>query len=281
MKLFAILLVIVLSAGAAAEDVSDLLRVVDGKRVDFDLMIEEASGKPLILVGETHDSAFDHSEQLRILDALRVKGAPLAIGLEMFGSRSQRALDLWVEGKLPLERFIPVYRKNWAASWDLYRDIFLFARRYRIPMIGLNASPEIVRKAARNGIDSLSQREKRELPPGITCTTDKNYRRYIEQVFSLHMKNGYRDFTRFCEAQMIWNRTMAWRLTDYLRDHPRTRVVALTGVGHALRPAIPDQVAQLSPMQVMIVAPLSMQTRELPQESGADYLYGPPEHASP
>lgn len=276
MKLFIILLVILASAGVAAEDAADLLRVVDGQRMPFEQMIEEASGKPLILVGETHDSASDHSEQLLILDALRVRGVPIAIGLEMFGARSQRALDLWVQGTLPPERFIPVYRKNWGEAWDIYRDIFLFARRYRIPMIGLNISPEIVRKVARNGIKYLSQREKRELPSGIACTTNRNYRRYIEQVFSTHLKNGYHDFTHFCEAQMLWDRAMAWRLTEYLKSHPKITVVALTGVGHALRPGIPDQAAQLSPMQVMVVAPVSVQTRALPQESGADYLYGLP-----
>jgi len=53
-------------------------------------------------------------------------------------------------------------------------------------------------------------------------------------------------------------------------------VGALTGVEHALRPGIPGQVVQLSPMQVVVVVPLSVQTRKLPHESGADYLYGLP-----
>lgn len=53
-------------------------------------------------------------------------------------------------------------------------------------------------------------------------------------------------------------------------------VGALTGVEYALRPGIPDQMVLLSPMQVVVVAPLSVQTRKLAHESGVDYPYGLP-----
>jgi uncharacterized iron-regulated protein len=118
-------------------------------------------------------------------------------------------------------------------------------RKESIPAIGLNLPPEISRKVRRDGFSSLTGRELDMLPPGITCSVDKQYMEFIKRAYQEHGRSGGR-FVNFCEAQMLWNKTMAWHLMGYLKKNPDKVVVVVTGTGHAWKRAIPEQVRELS-----------------------------------
>lgn len=150
--------------------------------IGFERMIEELKGSRLVFVGETHENIEHHAAQLEIIKAFRKTGRPFAIGLEMFTAEKQGELDRWVSGKLDLDSFIRLYSRDWQMAWPLYKDIFLYAREYRIPLIGLNIPREITHKVAQNGFASLTAEERRQLPSGITCVVDARYRAFIERV---------------------------------------------------------------------------------------------------
>ena len=73
----------------------------------------------------------------------------------MFQKTDQGYLDQWIQCKLSEEEFVEIYYKNWTLPWHLYREIFMYARKNRIPMIGLNISSEITRQVAQRGFASL------------------------------------------------------------------------------------------------------------------------------
>lgn len=231
-----------------------VLRVQDHKVITFDQMMQEKKDADIIVVGESHTEPKDHDFQLRVIRALRENGIPVVIGLEMFTAASQKALDDWVSGRMSIEQFLPVYYENWNIPWPLYRDIFLYAREYNIPLIGLNVPRSITTKVAREGFDALSAEELRQLPAGISCNIDDAYMKFIMGVHSAHMHG--KEFRNFCEAQMVWDNAMALNSLAFLKRNPNYTMVILAGSVHAWKPAIPEQIRrQRGSHNVSVVLP--------------------------
>jgi|SRR3990172_2255 len=223
-----------------------VFRVADGKVISFEQMIGEIKGVTIVFVGELHDNAEHHRLQLDVIKALHATGAPLAVGLEMFRAESQKDLDRWVSGASTLDQFLPVYYDNWRVVWPLYRDIFLSARESKIPLAGLNVPQEVTRKVASKGFAALGPKDLKDLPPDIFCNVDPRYMEFIKRAYSGHDIDE-QTFVHFCEAQMVWDKSMAWHLVRYLRKNPSQHMIVLAGAGHAWKRGIPGQVEQLSP----------------------------------
>jgi uncharacterized iron-regulated protein len=222
-----------------------VFRVADGKVISFEQMIEEIKKVTVVFVGELHDSAEDHRMQLELIKALHARGAPLAVGLEMFRAESQKDLDRWVSGASTLEQFLPAYYDNWRIAWPLYRDIFLYARESNIPLVGLNVPQDVTWKVAHKGFAALGPKDLKDLPPDISCNVDPRYMEFIKRAYSGHDIDE-QAFVHFCEAQLVWDKSMAWHLVRYLKKNPSQHMVVLAGAGHAWKRGIPGQVKQLS-----------------------------------
>ena len=231
-----------------------VFRTADGKTILFLEMIVDIRKVNLIFVGEVHDRSSHHQAQLEIIKALDRSGVPVAIGLEMFRAASQKELDRWVEGSSGEKEFMKVYRDNWTAPWPLYKDIFLYAREHRIPMVGLNVADEITRKVSRQGFSSLGGEDLKHLPPGISCDIDEGYMNFIQRVYRAHQIEG-KSFVHFCEAQMVWDKTMAWNLVEFLRKDPQRTVIVLAGTGHSWKKGIPEQIERLSGPSYTVILP--------------------------
>ena len=231
----------------------DVVRLKDRVTIPFDRMVGEVSKSRVIVIGESHESQAHHDLQLKIIRTLHEGGAPLAVGLEMFRAESQELLDKWWRWGMSTEQFEALYRENWGLPWPLYRDIFLYARQKRIPLVGLNVPREIIAKVAREGYGSLTEAERKKLPPGLTCTIDEEYRVLIRKTFSEHAHGSGRSFDRFCEAQMVWDTAMAIYALEYLDRNPGIRIVILAGSVHAWKRAIPRQIATMRPDVIVSV----------------------------
>lgn len=251
-----------------------VVRLADGQRISFQDMLDELQGIHFVMVGEIHDSMASHRAELQIIKGLHQKGTPLAVGLEMFWAESQPGLDQWVEGKMDKLSFILLYYRNWGLPWPNYGAILDYAKNQDIPLVGLNIPPAISRKVAAEGFQSLSEKERREVGP-LTCDVTPDYRDYIKQVFKGHMQEGGKTFNNFCEAQVLWDKTMAWHLVQYRKKHPDRQVVVLTGFTHALKRGIPSRIREFSktPPTIRVIAALPRDRGYDPIPAGqADYL---------
>lgn len=266
-----LLAVLILVITFYISDYKSVMRLSDGKVISFRQMISELHGTQLIFAGETHDIVKVHKAQLAIIKGLYKEGKPLAIGLEMFTSATQVELDRWVAGQLDLDSFRNLYQREWNMPWHLYRDIFMFAREQRIPLVALNISREISRKVGKSGFDSLTPEERKKLPAGITCTIDPAYRSFISKAFSLHPGSG-RSFDYFCEAQMLWNKGMGWRIKQFLRSNPDYTVVVLAGSGHAMKQGIPEEIQNSGFTYKVILPNVPDPERKSAMSVDADYL---------
>jgi uncharacterized iron-regulated protein len=236
-----LILSLALSGAASAHEV--FTRTSDGQNVSFTQLILETGKADLLLVGESHDNMTHHDLQLSLIRTLWEKKVPLAIALEMFQSDSQQVLDQWTEGKLNEHTFMLAFVQNWSLDWNMYRDIFRFARDNGIPMIAMNVPAAIVRKVAHNGFDSLTPQEKKNLPVAATCDLNNPHTIFLRKAFQAvpsHVSNQ-KSFTYFCEAQTLRNGAMAWTLDSYAKKHPGTKIVGLTGIWHAIKKGIPEQ----------------------------------------
>jgi uncharacterized iron-regulated protein len=254
-------------------DENKVLRVSDGRVITFAQMIADIKKADVVFVGEVHNMSEHHRDELAIIRAFHESDTPLTVGLEMFRADSQNALDSWVRGKLSLEQFLPYYYDNWHAAWPLYREIFWYARDHEIPLIGLNVPDEISRKVAREGFASLTQAERKQLPPGISCNVDPTYMDFIRKAYAGHAAHD-RGFVKFCEAQMVWDKSMAWHLIAYEKKKPHRTVVVLAGIGHAWKRGIPEQMAMDSNFTYRVVLPLipDQTDRETVTTKDADYV---------
>ena len=241
-----------------------------------EISLEQAAGEfpspGIVYVGEFHDNAAHHAAQLAVIQSLDKRKRPIAVGLEMFQHIEQSILDAWVAKALSEEEMRRAFARNWSQDWHLYRDIFLYCRDRRIPMVGLNVPRSITRKVAQNGFESLTPEEIGKLPP-IVCRVDREYEEFLRRVLGSHgSESGFR---RFCEAQLVWDTAMAIYALEYLKAHPERTVVVLCGMIHAWKKAAPEQAAQQNAKVEQAVIQPSVRGRWTPgsvSKEDADYL---------
>jgi uncharacterized iron-regulated protein len=224
-----------------------------GKETSLQQILPKLRDAGLVLAGEQHDNPDHHAAQLRVIRALQDSGGLLAVALEMFEHRNQPDLDGWVSGQLDEAAFIPRFEANWGSNWPLYREIFLYCRDNRIPLLGVNVPRGITEQVARKGFASLT-REQVDVLPKVTCRVDPEYMKLMREAHG--HGTGDEAFTRFCEAQLVWDTAMAVYSLEYLSKHPERTLVLLAGSVHAWKKGIPSKVQELNPnIRVQVLLP--------------------------
>jgi uncharacterized iron-regulated protein len=237
---------------AAAEQgmIEDLSVIVNGVKTEdtlnLDAVAQEIKDKKVIYIGESHTNYADHVLQLEIIRKLYELKGRLIIGMEMFQRPFQKYLDQYVAKQLSEEEFLKKteYFTRWGFDYNLYRDILQFARAHAVPVIALNLRREIIEKAAENGIDALSEKDRAELPADMNLN-DQAYREYLIGVYAQH--EDKKGFNNFYISQMLWDETMAHSAAEALRKYPEAQMVVLAGTGHLQHSwGIPARVQRLT-----------------------------------
>lgn len=248
-----------------------ILRVEGLKEVRHEEFLDEIAARDMVFVGEVHNRKSHHRAQLELIKALVAKGHKVVIGVEMFRKDNQEALDRWVAGELMESEFREVYHRNWGVSWNQYREIFLYARDNRVPVVGLNIARSVIRQVVKGGFASLTPEQLAGLPPGIECRVDKTYEDFIKEALGEHVREM--SFKNFCEAQMVWDNVMAHTAIEYLKANPGSSFVVLAGSAHSWKRGIPAQVKRLSDYSYTVILPESDDVRvDTIDPEDADYI---------
>jgi aminopeptidase N len=210
---------------ATAIDLSTLRTLYD--------VIENAAEKKIVYVGEYHDRFSHHVVELEVIKGLYRKDPKIAVGMEMFQRPFQKTLDDYIKGTIDEREFLKntEYFKRWGFDYNLYKPILDFARGEKVPVVALNLRREITEKVSKEGIDSLSEDEKKEIPPQLNFSDDE-YRDRLKEVFEQHKSLGEKNFDFFYQSQVLWDETMAMSIDEYLRKNPDQRMVVIAGSGH-------------------------------------------------
>jgi aminopeptidase N len=228
----------------------DLEAAVVGIKPDKSLKIAEiidaVSTKPLIFIGERHTNYEDHKVELAVIRSLFNKGRKIAIGMEMFQTPFQKAIDEYLSGTIDDREFLKrtEYFKRWEFDYIYYREIIEFARAMGIPLVALNQRSEIMDKVARGGLDALSGEERKEIPQDMDMS-DESYKTRIKEVYEDHP--GHIVFENFYQSQILWDETMAHSAARFLEKRPDHQLVVLAGVEHIMYGSgIPNRVRRLT-----------------------------------
>lgn len=247
-------LFLVLVALLALGCTHQIVRISDNAEIPLPEFIDKIKDVRVVFAGEQHNKRSHHKLQLDIIRALDEAGVDVAIGVEMFRREDQQDLDRWVWGSMNEGEFIKVYKKQWHLPWSQYRAIFLYAKEHRIPVVGLNVSRELIHQVFSEGVDSLNDEQKEQLPAGLTCDVDKKYKDFIREAMEGHDMDDA-TFEKFCAAQVVWDGAMAKSIVDYLERSPAKKMVVLAGSGHSWKRGIPQQVEKLSALDYLVILP--------------------------
>lgn len=257
--------------GAACPAAGDWLIVTEtGRTVTSPPRVFAAlARRPVVLLGENHDSAEHHRWQLHTIAALHARVPKLVLGFEMFPRRAQSALDQWSAGELSEAQFLE--RTQWSEVWGLdpalYMPIFHFARMHRIPMLALNVDRQLVRRIGDAGWESvpLDQREGVGDPePPARAYLALLYQSYLEHLPANRRPDRETseadwsdpEFRRFVQSMQLWDRAMAEAVAQRLAREPGVSVVAVMGSGH-LRDGygVPHQLRALGVRDAAVALP--------------------------
>jgi len=196
-------------------------------------IISKAAKKKIVYVGEYHDQFSNHEVQLEVIKGLHKKNRNIAVGMEMFQRPYQQALDDFIAGRLYERDFLKKseYFKRWRFDYNLYKPILDYCREHTIPVVALNVRRELTEKVSKEGIDSLSNEEKKEIPPDMDLSDDE-YRKRLKEVFDQHRGTGRGKFDFFYQAQVLWDESMSRSVDEFLKKRRGTQMVVLAGGGH-------------------------------------------------
>ncbi len=237
------------------------IKVLDLQAVSaLESILPKLKGSRVVSVGETHTNYSHHLNQLEIIKALHANwGNKTSIGLEMIQRPYQKALDYYINGKsseLEMLKSTEWYNR-WKYDFRLYRPIFDYAKKHKIPLIALNIPTELTKRISKVGIEGLNQSERAQLPK-IIDKSNVSYEKRLKEVYSMHShskeKNG-KGFKNFVDAQLAWDEGMAMTATNYLKKNTDKSMILLAGEGHLVnRDGIPSSLdRQLGIRSVVIL----------------------------
>ncbi len=212
-------------------------------------IIKQLQTTNVVYLGETHDRESDHQQQLAIIQALFKHKPRLAIGMEMFQRQVQPALDRYLAGKITAAelRQQTEFDRRWGFKWASYAPILEFAKAHRLPVIALNTPTEITRKAAKQGLESLTSAELQYIPP--LAEIDRRNAKYQQMILGSYQQHAglvsisSKSFDRFYTAQLLWDETMAERTANFVKQNPNDQMIVLAGRSHIIYGyGIPDRV---------------------------------------
>jgi uncharacterized iron-regulated protein len=223
------LLSLLAGAPALATDCGPALRAAQAQQAQ---LAAQARALEVLLLGEIHTSATDHAWQLQSLETLRRVGVPLQLGLEMIPAPRQALLDRYSAGSLDEAAFLR--QVGWAEVWghdpDLYLPLLRWARQQGVPLLALNAEPELVRRVRQQGLAALPAGQRQGI--GEPAPVGAAYRQRLEAAWRGHGGGQAADLERFIQSQRLRDWVMAERLVAARRAEPGRLVVALVGRGH-------------------------------------------------
>lgn len=247
------------------QDAEDIVRAMDpperlvdtqtGEDVSLDQLRVKLTEARVIYVGEQHDSARSHAMEYLLMRLLVSRDSHSAVGMEMFQTPFQGALDDWVDGQLDEEalRRETEWDSRWGHDFSVFRPMLEFARSRRIPVYALNAPRELARAIAETGVEGLSDELRAQLPE-----MDMNDRSHHDMVVAaMREHEGVDDeaLERMYQAQVLWDETMAARVAEIMTGpNPPSHLLVMAGDMHVRRGlGIPARAARRGVTSVLTV----------------------------
>jgi uncharacterized iron-regulated protein len=204
-----------------------------GEPVPKEVLLDDLSSVKIIYLGEYHTIQRHHKLQAEMIRSLSENGMKLSLGMEMFSQDQQEILDRWQKGKDDVDTLIGDLGAEHWTNLKAYASVLQLARDLKIPIIGLNASDKLVRKIARQGLEGLSESERKSLPDGLD-QINPAYDRLLRLRLKVHRAFQQKSLNNVVLAQALRDETMALGVVRFLEslDGKDRSMIVIAGSGH-------------------------------------------------
>lgn len=241
---------------AQPPQIGEIVHLPTGTPVREEEMLAAVTDARIVYVGETHDNPASHRVELAILQAMTERWpGQVSLGMEMLTRKQQAVLDRWVANELSEKEFLKEadWYSVWSMDFALYRDLLIYARDHRLPVIGLNAEKELVKAIGRQIPAELPEEERARLPE--MDMADPYQTAMVEAIYGGHAA-GDNLLAGFQRVQTLWDETMAESIVSHLLTclDGSQRMVVLAGGNHVRYGfGIPRRVYRRMPTSYVLV----------------------------
>lgn len=212
----------------------EILHLPTGRLLTRAELMVYLAARPVVYVGEAHDSVEDHAVELAVLKGLNERSPEgLTLGLEMLRRPFQPQVDAYLAGEIDEKTFVrEVWTQSWGPrSWPYYRDILRYARDNGIQILALNAGNDLKDAVRDGGLEGLPPDLAARLPE--IGPDDPYQQAFLGGLFAGH-EPGSGVFESFTRVQVLWEETMADTAARYLADPANAgrRLLVFAGGNH-------------------------------------------------
>lgn len=199
--------------------------------ITIDKIVADCANANVLFFGEEHDDSTCHYLEHIIFEALHKQyGNRLALSLEMFETDNQTALNDYLAGFIPEDRFSKDVR-----LWNNYKDyrpMIEYAKQNHINVIAANPPRRYVSMVSRRGmgsLDSLPKESKKFLPPLHYDTLAGRYRDKFMEVM-----NGSPGSTspNIYYSQNLWDAGMSYSIYKFWQKNKTIKILHCVGRFH-------------------------------------------------
>jgi uncharacterized iron-regulated protein len=235
-------------------------RVYDatGNTASIAQILEAAGKSDVVFLGENHDDSVAHFLQAEIFKNLLESNAGkrnVALSLEMFERDVQIVLDEYLKDLITEKKFLDDSRP-WNNYKTDYRPLVEYAKQNKLPVIAANAPRRYINMVSRSGretLEKLSPEAKQWLSPLPYAQPSEQYAKKFTTLMggTSSVNHGV---SKILDSQALWDATMAFSISEFLKKQKNALVVHLNGSFHTEnRLGTAEQLLKFNPKSKILV----------------------------
>lgn len=220
--------------------------VKTGTEVSLGDIVNDAANYDVVFFGEEHNDSVGHYLESKLFESLYEKyNSSLTLSMEMFDRDVQLVMNEYLGDFIREKNF-----KKDARVWSNYRDyrpMVEFAKANKLDVVCANAPSRYTNLAGRKGEEALMQLPKESKKYFAPLPYDTATGKYFEklQEMSGHSMTPTTDTSKvkvppmtmgsfdLVVAQSLWDATMAYSISEYLKAHKGKKVMQVNGRFHS------------------------------------------------
>ncbi|MEW6468769.1 MAG: ChaN family lipoprotein [Bacteroidota bacterium] len=243
------------------------------KEVTLNDITEDMKNYDVLFFGEEHNDSVTHYLEKTLFELLYAKYSnTITLSLEMFDRDVQGVMDEYLSGVIREKDF-----KKDARVWSNYRDyrpMIEFAKEKKLHVICANSPSRYTNLAGRKGLKALMglpEGSKKYFAPLPYDTASGEYYKKLMEMSGHMPVTAKKDSLKkdsvpkmppmmgsfnLIMAQSLWDATMAYSISEYLKTHKDKKVMQVNGKFHSDQGfAIVTQLKKYSPKtRVLIIS---------------------------
>ncbi len=230
-SLFVVAMIVVAHSAVAQDVPADVILKQGQSLVSLSEALSQIRPGTVVVLGEQHGTLEQASQQLQIIENIKKNGHVVSVGFEFFEAQYQDLVDRWRGLEISEDDFLKGIHWGAGFPFSAYRQQALFPQlNLGEHTVALNAKRTLTTKIASQGLASLNDQERGELPEGFALGNQRYFSRF-KSIMQEHLPTP-EAIDRYFAAQSVWDDTMAFRANQFLAAHPEQVLVIIVGEFH-------------------------------------------------